>query len=788
MPRLFHRSHLGLHLSKRLPSAIALPEAGSVKNVVDKHLSAISTFFKRDDCSGSNSSSPGCEKPTDSNNVTLPVALAVVIPIVVAIAIFFYLHRRHLKKLRHEDANDPHKSLDFGWDPASDARAKSKKGKKNKPEMVTTDIGEEKGSRRERGMSMDMDISSPYVLPPGLGGSRESLHSMSRNMYSQDDRYRPATTYIPNDTTSVHSNRTGRRGADDSSSYAGSSSTRRSPGDDMKKDLLGNAQRMSRSMPPVNRSPAPQIQVPEVPEVAKQPPRKALPAGPQTGSLAPSFPLPDTPRDSYMDKNGADLRKSNNYLGAFIHSRDPSTDVLSRDFASPTSEYVTPNEFPSTPSSTIPQIAPSPSPQQTGPSSNLQQTPSQKIPPVIVSTQAPTSRSPPPNNPEIPSTRSSASRPPRKQSLRSSTEQGHYQNFLDDASDYSDGFQVVPPSLRSSQASQYEMDRQSNQAYMPPIHENSLGVEDGNRLGFDPRRSSMGFRPLPPDDPTDNPEQRANRIRSFYKEYFDDSRPGPMRAAGDYYEDYDQQYLGDGAIFDPVSGRFVTSQPQYAGPHGQPRGRPYAEPYGRRAMTPPPRAPPGYGRRHAATMSGSSRVMPPRSRAYSSHSGRFGPSGRGPPQRQLPPPQPLNVLPSPHLLKEDTFLPMDFAPPSTARERQAGRSESPRGGLRPYSPIVPAHMPLVSSFDDLAAMPSPHLLRKSGTFTALDFAPPPRFKNSETASDSGSIRSNHSGVSARTNQSIRAGAYRVSRIPKEFVGTKQDLNEALKPKMNMHGL
>ncbi len=690
-----HRSHVGLTLRKRLPTAIALPEPASIKTLVDKPLSGLSAFFKRDSCSGSNSSSPACQKPSDGNNVTLPVALAVVIPIAVAIVIFVYLHRRHVKKLRQEDANDPHKSLDFGWDPASNARANTKKNKKNKPEMITTDLNAEKAFRRERGMSMDMDISSPYLLPPGLGGSRESLHSMSRNMHSQDDRYRPATTYMPGDTTSVHSYRTGRRGADDSSSYTGSNSTRRGPGDDMKKDLLGNAQRMSRSMPPVNRSPAPQIQVPEA---AKQPPRIASPSGPQSTGLSPNFPLLDTPRDSYMDKNGADLRRSNNYLGAFIHSREPSTDVLSRDFATPKSEYATPNESPSIPPSTV---------QQAAPSSTLQRTSSRKSPPPNVVTQSPTSRSPPPNITEVSSARSSSSRPPRKQSLRSSTEQAHHENFLDDASDYGDGFQVVPPSLRSSQGSQHDLNRQSSQAYMPPIHEHGLGVEEGQRPGFDPRRSSMGFRPLPPDDPTDNPEQRANRIRSFYKEYFDDSRPGPMRAAGDYYEDYDQHYLGDGAIFDPASGQFVTAQSQHAAPYDQPRGRPYAEPYGRRAMTPPPRAPPGYGRRHAATMSGSSRAMPPRSRAHSSHSGRFGPSGRSRPQKPVPPPQPLNVLPSPHLLKEDTFLPMDFAPPTTARERQAGRSESPRGGLRPFSPNVPAHMPLASSFDDLAPMPSP---------------------------------------------------------------------------------
>ena len=706
MSRQSHRSPLGLHLRKRLPTAIPLPEAASVKTLVDKPLSRLSTFFKRDNCSGSNSSSSACQKPSDGNNVTLPVALAVIIPIAVAIGIFIYLHRKHLKKLRQEDANDPHSSLDFGWDPASTPRANAKKGKKNKPEMIATDHGGEKGLRRDRGMSMDIDISSPYVLPPGLGGSRESLHSMSRTMHSQDDRYRPATTYVSaGDATSVHSYRTGRRGADDSSSYATSASTKRSPGDDMKKELLGNAQRMSRSVPPLSRSPAPQVQVPEP---AKQPPRKASPPDPQNASLAPNFPLLDTPRDSYMDKSGAELRKSNNYLGAFIHSRDPSADVLTRDFVSPKSEYATPKESPSTPSPMAQQIAPSPAPQPPEPSSTLQRTSSPKNPPPNVIAPASKSSSPPPNVTEIPSTKNSAPRPPRKQSLRSSTEHAHYENFLDDASDYGDVSQTVPPSLRSSQGSQHELNRQSSQAYMPPIHEHGLGIEEGHRPGFDPRRSSMGFRPLPPDDPTDNPEQRANRIRSFYKEYFDDSRPGPMRSAGDYYEDYDQQYLGDGAIFDPASGQFVTAHDQYAAPYDQSRGRPYAEPYGRRAMTPPPRAPPGYGRRHAATMSGSSRNMPPpRSRAYSSHSNRFGPSGRGTPRKQAPPPQPLNVLPSPHLLKEDTFLPMDFAPPTTARERQAGRSESPRGGLRPYSPSVAAHMPLASSFDDLAPMPSP---------------------------------------------------------------------------------
>jgi len=678
MGRRLHHSHHGIHLHKRLPKAIPLPSPVTLERFVERPMTKVTSLFKRgssDSSSGcsSDSSSSGCQKPTGSNNVTLPVALAVVIPIVLAIVIFAYLHRRHVKKLRAEDANDPHKSLDFGWDPKSAPMKGRDKSKKKGTEMSVADLGTEKGSRSERGMSMDMDLGSPYLLPPGLSGSRESLHSRSRTIHSQDDRYRPATTYIPNDSRSMHSYKTGRRGADDSSSDAGSASFRRAQGDDMKQDLLGNAQRMSRSMPPTNRSPIPEIRTPEA---AKELPRKALPSSPTSAGLSPSFPLLDS-RDSVMTDDGAGLRKSNNYLGALIHSRDPSADLSGQK-----SEYATPNEFPSTPSS------------------NLQQTPNRKSPPPVINTskQESTRQSPPPANDGA-----VASRPPRKQSLPAS-EQGKYENFFDDSSEHGDAFKVTPPSPHNSQPEQYEVNRRSSQAYLPQIDEYALGVE--NDVGYDVRRLSMGVRPLPPDDPADNPEQRANRIRSFYKEYFDDSKPGPVHGAGEYYEDYDQQYLGDGAIFDPVSGQFVTAQ---SGPREQ-RGRPYAEPYGRRAMTPPPRAPPRFGRPHAATLSGGGRLMPPGPRAFSSASGRFGPSGRGTPKKQLPPPMPLNVLPTPHMLKDDNFAifnSMDFAPPTSAKDRQFGRPESPRGGLRPYSPAIPAHMPLQSSFDDLAAMPSP---------------------------------------------------------------------------------
>ena len=557
------------------------------------------------------------------------------IPVSVAIIIFVFLHRRHIKRLRHEDLNDPHHSLDFGMDPT--VAPSGKKSKKGGPEMSITDLGTEK--RRERGLSMDldMDVGSPYVLPHGLQGSRESIHSMSRSMHGQYDPYRPATTFVSNDSTVSHSYPTSHRGADDSSSSTGSSGR---GNDSMNQDLLRNAQRMSRSMPPtqpnsiISGPAVPEIRLPE--EVHVQ--RKELPSKMQNGSGGLTPATPNDSRDSYTMKDGADLRRSNNYLGALIHSRQASVDHIAL-------------------------------------SSNI---PKKDLSPVEL--QAGTRKSPPP---AIDLTAES-SRPPRLQSIQAAIAPLPQEDF--DAG--FDAFKITPPSPPHNQP-QLNNEHYSMDATIPA----SADDPNGNLAAFDPsydvRRLSMGFRPLPIEDPTDNPEQRANRIRSFYKEYFDESKPRP---AADYYEDYDQGYPGNGAVFDP---RFE----QYAVPQA-----PYAAPVTRRAMTPPPRGASRFNgsARHDSAMAGG-QLRVPKPRAFSSAS-----SPRGPPKKHLPPPGPLRILPTPHMLTEDSFaLPIDFAPPSSYKDRQAGRPESPKGGMRPYSPMIPAHTPLTSSFDDLSVMPSP---------------------------------------------------------------------------------
>jgi hypothetical protein len=562
------------------------------------------------------------------------------IPVVCAIIVFFYLHRRHVKKLRREDAQDKYKSLDFGMD-GSDLPTTGKKGKKGKkdknaPEMMGTDLESEKAFRKDRGMSMDM--GSPYLLPPDMQGSRESLHSLSRTIHGGDDRYRPAASFVGNDGASIHSfpSRLG-----DDSPY--------SPSNPPKRNIsLANKEHdfaFGVDSPPL----------PEVPEVAHARGNPA-PDAATAGLLPPSLD-PDT-RDSYIVKDGGDLRRSNNYLGAFINDRASSMDP---DKQIPKSS----DGFPDAPLPT------------------LQQNDERKSPPTAMTAR-----------PEVALAHQQSYEAPI-------IEISEDKEVLDN--EFGDGFKVTPPSVHRTsdpnenpfESNHHELD--SSEIHAPEALHAGL---DAPELGYDLRRLSMGFVPLPPEDPSDDAEQRANRIRSFYKEYFDDSKPGPV--GDEYYEDYGESYLGDVAVFDPESGQFIMGG-----------NAPFAQPVTRRAMTPPPRAPPRFQGppRHGPSMSNGP-FMGQVPRAFSSQSGRMGPGPPGarrpgPPRKALPPPSPLRVLPTPHMLKDDSFLPMDFAPPSTAKDRAAGRPSTPTGGLKPYSPMLPAHQPLVSAFDDLAVMPSP---------------------------------------------------------------------------------
>ncbi|KAL2819934.1 hypothetical protein BDW59DRAFT_151120 [Aspergillus cavernicola] len=639
-----------------------------------------------------------CEKPTSTaSNTTLPVVLGAVIPIVCAIIVLIFLHRRNVKKLRNEDANDKHRSLDFGLDlpPTGGKSMQEKDNTRNNPHM--------------KGMSFDIG-PSPYILPPSMRGSKESLNSLSRSIMADDDKYRNINHYFAPDNQSVRSQ---RRGYDDAASVVGS--TRRGAfGDDMNSGLLGNAQRISRSSPPLYNTPS------------------------ERGVQSPvnHHQVHDTGFDLHLPRSPSPIHVPG--LVPINESTLDSGKAAHTPTIGPSASNYLPEHQPDFP---------------------LRDT----LPTHVESNSAPT------NDTIIPTPRIS---------FPSS----------DGASDYGDNgdngdkraSNPVVPAVNIQKADSTPTDEESyDHAPIPTLPEEP---PQSSNLRLDPRRDTrrmtMGLRPLPPDDPADNPEQRANRIRSFYKEYFDDSKAGQREP---YYEDFTDDYYahdGDDYVYDPVTGEYYDAVPA-----------PYAEPVNRRAMTPPPRAPPRFqgAPRHMATGSVgglSERIQPPGPRAFSSASARF-PGGRGP-RRPVPPPSPLSVLPSPHMLKDDSIMSaIDFAPGSSFKDQREGRPETPLGGTRPYSPMVRAHTPLVSVFDDLAPMPSPHQLRKSGAFDNLDFAPPPRFKNQDTMSDAGSIRSTRSGVSVAHLQNIRNGAYRVSRLPPETVGTKDDLMSNLRPTWDM---
>lgn len=508
-----------------------------------------------------------------------------------------------------------------------------RQGKNNKGKNAGADgfTDVETTEKPGRGVSLDIDIgNNPYLLPPGLQNSTESLHSLSRSMHKEEDRYRTAGSFMPNESSSMRSHPTNMRsGHDDSSSLTGSSS--RLGADEMQHNLLRNAQRMSRSSPPdsvaehnVSHPPPRSDSRQTAQEIDRPPPAHTVDHFPATPEEVSS------PR--YIPE-----------ISTTAHDFDLSLGVSSSPSPKPAS--------------------PAPHAEAMSPQESKDLTPDYM------------------QTPRISLPESDYGRPVSDESV----------NFND--ADRDKSLPVVP------QVNIMPVEED----YLPPDdhHEKPRAVDDNFEYayedpGFDTRRLTVGIRPLPPEDPSDNPEQRANRIRSFYKEYFDESKP----AQEEYYEDYGPEFYDYHGGYDPMADPYMAPGPP-----------PFAQHEGRRAFTPPPRAPPQFQNSlHRPSASSAGFMSPhPGPRAFSSASARMGPGGRaGMPRKPMPPPEPLHVLPTPHMLKDDSMImPIDFAPASSSKDRRAGRPETPKGGLRPYSPMLPAHIPLASSYDDLAAMPSP---------------------------------------------------------------------------------
>ncbi|KAF6821251.1 hypothetical protein CSOJ01_00257 [Colletotrichum sojae] len=745
-----------------------------------------------------------CEKPFDQSTLTLPITLGVSIPLVGALCLFFYFHRRNVKKQRQEDANDPNRGLDFGL-----AETSSDKGGKGKRKSL---MFREKGmgvDTKKRQLSMDMNLSSPYLLPPGLQSSRESLNSLARTLHNNEDPYRPVAQYAGSDVGSIRSFK-----PDGTSVYSRSTSRRGSA-------MTGRTAMSQNTLPPRQNS------LPKPPGSTNDPfatpkSRSGSPAPEILSPISPSIATPTSP----VIRSPLVAEPIIPQIETVPYPDDRTRASLPRIPDLPEPAPVARKGLPSNPrpSAANPAV-PGPREADTAPSAaevpgnkQAEQGQAPALPAIglgldDMSFPTPTHRSSPPAA-SLP-----ASPRPQKDGVPSTLpaivpEEPNAYNDRDDQYDY-EHEERGRSQRRSVEGNNY---RESQLGLGVPAQDN--------------KRLSVGFRPLPPDEvmESEDPEERANRIRSFYKEYFDPDNPGagappapprgrppqgppprgPPRGRPQYYEDADPSFMGGpggDAYFDPDTNSFVM---------------PYAQPVTRRAMTPPPnasrfRGPPpprvmhgSMGGRMASPGPGPRGRGPP-PRAGSAMSSRLGPSRRGSdmssqytprpgssvsnrpgparPKPKGPPPADLHTLPTPSKLKDDDFAimnPLDFAPPETFADRARGRSQSPAGERRPYAPPkIPIHSPLVSSFEEMPAMPSPHMLRKSGTFTALDFAPPRKFKDADSMSDAGSIRSNRSGISAVNQAAIRSGAGRVSRLPGDTVFTTNALSDQLKPQWGM---
>jgi len=135
--------------------------------------------------------------------------------------------------------------------------------------------------------------------------------------------------------------------------------------------------------------------------------------------------------------------------------------------------------------------------------------------------------------------------------------------------------------------------------------------------------------------------------------------------------------------------------------------------------------------------------------------------------------EPLTELPSARYKLDDLASPIAYSKPK--------RFIGPAGRDSPVSRAAsPVHV-LTPSWCTLAELPVPHRLRRSGSFSSINFAPTRKYAGSEVdTGDTGSIRS-----LARTEASlmaVSAGAGRVNRLPQDIVPVgKAGLLASLRP-------
>ncbi|KAK9376311.1 uncharacterized protein V1513DRAFT_439963 [Lipomyces chichibuensis] len=237
--------------------------------------------------------------------------------------------------------------------------------------------------------------------------------------------------------------------------------------------------------------------------------------------------------------------------------------------------------------------------------------------------------------------------------------------------------------------------------------------------------------------------ERASRLRSFYKDYFDKPMPNGHEPALPVLTQDDSAVAYDSAESVPAprvapSPNIASSQAAAAGrtlrPGPAPRhpiglydhfegevprslssqsGRPFEEEV-------------QYGREPRPYFAYNSGYYTPQ---YQPQYHPYMPQTQPMPQRaqpkRLPPLEPLSPLPTPHQLREERILgsPTLFAPPRRPRAGTAGSSVGSSGG----SPTTPQQQ---WTEMQLRTLPTPYMLRNSASYSGLEFLPPKKYSPS----------------------------------------------------------
>jgi len=640
--------------------------------------------------------SPGCSSNDSSASTTplLPIILGSIIPVIFAIVVLFYFHRRHVLRLRREELADD-KDLDFG----------------NLPIESSAKGGIDMQKRASFGyLGEGID---PYLLPTQLSPARakESLTSLSR-AYNMDDKYRAAlvSSLYMRSADSDQMSRTqspisslSRAGSIDR--HAGRSRLRTCDTQDDGMALIGEASEMPQGSP-IESSPA-----------------STQEEFTDTTSLSPS---------SITTKQAPAVQ------GAAIETEERVSTSDERSI----SELSQVGELEPTGD-----IAPALSNDET----------------VLVQKPEPAFISPPKDELEGRSSRAS--------------------NCLSDASyeTTTEIFATRPLSLHKQ-----DEDKSIAEKHVSYYEDSAFGGQEiPHEQPFqETQRYADNTYMLPDGDQEieESADQRASRIRSFYREYFEDSRsisgtpsrrPTLQVSDAPIWDKSMQHFVSQSMVRQPSSDDQVFYG-QVASFQSRPRAvsatmnRVYSQS-------------PAYGYYHGYAGG----------RSQSSHSGAYADSrassnigssmGNGMVRRAHPGPlKPLKPLPAQHAL-DPIMDPLGFAPVKRGYvhgSAAASDSGSMTSHARAFSP---SPYLLASSYTDLPDLPSPHHLRKSSTFTSLDFAPPRRIAQSEVSSDAGSIRSART---APTRAAAHRGAGRSSRLADDLVPTKAEMISQLRPQWN----